>query len=276
MDAPSRPMTADALLMDLRDVWGSLDDLLDSLDDEDWAAPTDCPGWTVQDTVAHVIGTELMMAGRPSPEVEVPDAPHLRNDIGRMNEATVIERRGLRPARVLEEYREVVAEREAAVAALDQAALDAESWTPAGMATLGRFLQIRVFDTWIHEQDIRTAVGREGHLEGPSVTRTLAEVTNGIGYVVGKKAGTPDGASVRFSLTSPAPATIDVVVDGRARVADDLQGKPTATITTDVGTFMRLVAGRRDAAGALADGLVTVSGDAGLADRVLANLGYTI
>jgi uncharacterized protein (TIGR03083 family) len=269
-------MTTDALLGDLRDVWASLDDLLGSLDDEDWSAPTDCPGWSVQDTVAHILGTELMMAGRPAPEVEVPDAAHLRNDIGRMNEAYIIERRDRTPQEVLAEYRAVVAERDAAVAALDQDAIDAESWTPAGMATLGRFLQIRVFDTWIHEQDIRTAVGREGHLEGPSVTRTLAEVANGIGFVVGKKAGAPDGASVRFRLTSPDPATIDVLVDGRAKVVDDLPGPPTTTVTTDTGTFMRLVAGRRPGPEAVAAGTVTLEGDTELGDRVLAVIGYTI
>ena len=269
-------MTADALLADLRSVWGSLDDLLDGLDDSDWAAPTACPGWSVQDTVAHIIGTEAMMSGAPTPDVEVPDAPHLRNDIGRMNEVTVMVRRDRTPAEMLEEFRSVVRDRDATLAAMDQAAMDAESWTPAGMATYGRFLQIRVFDQWIHEQDIRDAVGRSGHLEGPAVTRTLAEVAQGIGFVVGKKAGAPDGSSVRFALTAPDPSTIDVVVEGRARVTDDLVGEPTATITTDVGTFMRLVAGRRAAAEARAQGQVGVSGDEDLAGRVLDNLAYVI
>ena len=33
------------------------------------------------------------------------------------------------------------------------------SFTPAGKDTYGRFMQIRVFDCWLHEQDIRDALG---------------------------------------------------------------------------------------------------------------------
>lgn len=276
MNAPSRPMTKDALIGDLRAVWGSLDGLLDSLDDEDWSAPTACPGWTVQDTVSHIVGVESMLAGHPAPEVEVPDAPHLRNDVGRMNEAWIIDRRGRTPQEVLAEFRAIVAERDATLSAMDQAGFDAESWTPAGLATFARFMQIRVFDQWIHEQDIREAVGRDGHLEGPAVERTLAEVTEGIGFVVGKKAATPDGDSVRFQLSGTPSATIDVVVEGRARVADDLEGTPTVTLTMEVPTFVRLVAGRWPGTEARSRGLVEVTGDQDLGDRVLANLAYVI
>jgi uncharacterized protein (TIGR03083 family) len=269
-------MTVAAIVGDLDAVWASLDALLDSLDDDDWAAPTDCPGWTVQDTVSHIIGTERGLAGHPAPDVTVPASPHLRNDIGRMNEAWVIERRDRSPGEVLEEFRAVVRERQAQLARMDQTDMDAESWTPAGTATFGRFMQIRVFDQWIHEQDIREAVGRSGGLEGPAVLRTLAEVCNGIGYVVGKKAGAPEGSSVRFDLTGPQPATIEVVVDGRARVADDLAGEPTVTIRTDLATFIRLIAGRRPGPEAVAAGLVSVTGDADLGARVVEQLGYTI
>lgn len=277
MAAPRRPMTAEALVGDLREVWASLDDLLDSLDDPDWDAPTDCPGWTVQDTVSHIIGTELMLAGHPDPAVDLPDdLPHVRNDIGRANEGSILMRRDRPPAEVLAEFREVVRERELQLEGLDQAAMDAESWTPAGNATYGRFMQIRVFDQWIHEQDIREAVGRPGGLSGPAAVRTLAEVTNGLGFVVGKKAGTPDGSSVRFVITGPAPAVIDVVVDGRAAVTDDLAGKPTASITTDLGSFIRLIGGRCGRGDPRVQGSVQVDGDTELADRVLDNMGYTI
>ena len=43
--------------------------------------------------------------------------------------------------------------------------------TPAGPDTYGRFMRVRIFDCWMHEQDIRRAVGRPGHVEGPAVDR---------------------------------------------------------------------------------------------------------
>lgn len=269
-------MTRDALLEDLRDVWSSLDEVLAALDDAAWATPTAVPAWSVQDNVSHIIGTESMMAGRATPEVDLGDLPHVRNDVGRMNEAWVVALRDLSPAEMLERYREIVEARTAQLDAMSDEDLAADSWTPAGPATLGRFLQIRVFDQWIHEQDIRTAVDRPGHLSGPAVERTLAEVANGIGFVVGKKAGAPDGASVRFELTGPEVATIDVLVDGRAAVVDGLDGEPTVTLTTDTGTFMRLVAGRADGRAARAEGRVVTTGDVELADRLIDTLGYVI
>ncbi|MFZ4517671.1 MAG: maleylpyruvate isomerase family mycothiol-dependent enzyme [Microthrixaceae bacterium] len=277
MTAPHRPLTRDALLVDLRDVWTETEDLLASLDDEDWQAPSPCPGWTVQDVVAHVVGTEWMLEGRAAPAVEVPDAPHLRNDIGRMNEAWIIERRPWPPAEVLTEFRDMVAVRTAAVAALTDDQVAAESWTPAGMATLGRFLQIRVFDTWIHEQDIREALGRGGHESGPAVERALAEVAAGLPFVVGKKAAAPDGAWVRVELPGPEPAVLDVVVDGRAALVDaPPAGEPTVTLRTDSSAFVRLVGGRWAPDDPRVAERVVLSGDAELGDRLLRGLAYVI
>ncbi len=277
MSAPQRPLTRDALLADLRDVWTETEDLLASLDDEDWQAPTPCPGWTVQDVVAHVVGTEWMLEGRAAPAVEVADAPHLRNDIGRMNETWIEERRVWRPAEVLAEFRDMVEVRTAAVASLDDAQVAAESWTPAGMATLGRFLQIRVFDTWIHEQDIREALGRAGHEQGPAVERTLAEVAAALPFVVGKQAGAPDGSWVRVELPGPQAAVYDVVVDGRAALVDDPPaGIPTVSLRADSSAFVRLVAGRWSPDDPRVAERVAVTGDPELGGRLLRGLSYVI
>ena len=35
------------------------------------------------------------------------------------------------------------------------------------------FLKVRVFDSWMHEQDIRRALDRPGHLDGPVVALSL-------------------------------------------------------------------------------------------------------
>ena len=274
---PARPTTPAALLGDLRDVWVSLDDLLASLDDEDLAAPTACPGWDVAAVVAHVVGTERMMAGDAPPALEVPDLPHLRNEIARANEAWILDLRDRTPDELRSVYREVVARRTAQLDSLTQADVDAESWTPAGPATLGRFLQIRVFDTWIHELDIRDAVGRAGHETGPAVQRTLAEVGNGIGFVVGKRAGAPDGTWVRIELPGPEPARFDVVVEGRARVVEEPPpGEPTVTLTASSTDLVRCIAGRVDPASLLGDGRITLRGDVTIGERLVAALPYTI
>ncbi|SDP35593.1 TIGR03083 family protein [Pedococcus dokdonensis] len=39
--------------------------VLDDLDDDDWRAPTSCPGWTVRDMVGHTLGMAELAASLP-------------------------------------------------------------------------------------------------------------------------------------------------------------------------------------------------------------------
>ena len=57
-------------------------------------------------------------------------------------------------------------------------------------------MAIRSFDFWIHEQDIRVPLRRPGHTSGPAAELALDEVRRSFGYIVGKRAGIPDGSSV--------------------------------------------------------------------------------
>ena len=56
--------------------------------------------------------------------------------------------------------------------ALDEAGFGADSWTPMGPGTVRTLLPFRIFDSWVHEQDMRRAVGREGNLASASALCT--------------------------------------------------------------------------------------------------------
>jgi uncharacterized protein (TIGR03083 family) len=260
----------------LFETWDSIEVLCAGLSPAEWKAPTDCPGWTVQDHVSHMIGTESMLDGRPAPDVAVDRYPYVRNAIGRVNEAWVEAGRARSPETVLEEFRAVTAARRPALLAMSQDDFDADSYTPAGPDTYGRFMRIRVMDCWMHEQDIREAVDRPGHRDGLAVPVALDEVVGALGYIVGKQAGAPRGSSVRLVLTGPEGRTVDVVVEDRARVSEEPLGEPSTTLTMAITTFMRLAGGRADPAGALASGAVGVAGDRALGGRVAARLPYMI
>src|SRR2546422_827056 len=99
---------ADHTLVDkMAAVWASIETLCTGLSEEEWKTPTDCPGWTVQDQLSHLAGNESSLLGRPAPQHEVGDLPHLRNAIGRMNEVVVDYRRSWPGDKVLDEFREV-------------------------------------------------------------------------------------------------------------------------------------------------------------------------
>ena len=253
----------------------ALDDLCSSLTAEEWGMTTDCPGWSVQDHLSHVIGTELMILGRPAPEHDPGEKPWVRNPIGASNEVPVDYRRAWPPEKVLEEYREVSGERIKAIRALTDDDLGAESWTPIGQGTVADLLAIRVMDMWVHEQDIRRAIGKKGGLEGPVAEHVFGRHSGALPFVVGKKVAPPDGTTVVFEVTGPAGGTVAVGKDGkRANRLDEVPADPTVRLTMDLETFNCLCTGRGDPA-ELAD-KVSIEGDQALGKTIVEQMNFMI
>jgi len=273
MSSAATQVAQEVVTAALAEEFTTIDDLLSSLSPSEWDLPTACPGWDVKANAAHIIGTEAMLLGEPTPEtsVDVTALPHVRNDIGGFNEAWVLHLGGATPEEILAAYRPRIAARLEALASITPEQWSAVGFTPAGQDTHGRFMRIRVMDCWMHEQDIREAIGRPGHDAGPVVELVLDELQQSLGYVVGKKAGAPDGSSVTFRLTGPAARDIHVLVDGRATVVDSLPGSATVTLTMPALLFTRLTGGR----GASTD-QVEVTGDQALGEQILADLAFTI
>ena len=262
----------------LGEVWASLDELLGGLTDDQWRLASPLPGWSVQDNVSHIVGTEAMLAGEPGPDVNIDRDvnDHVRNDIGAFNEQWVESLRAVAPHEVLSKFRELTAAR---LDALEQMSVDewnAESFTPAGKDTFGRFMQIRVFDCWLHEQDIRDAVGRPGHETGLAVEVVLDEMATALGFVVGKKASAAAGQSVTFALTDGGAVVreVHVEVGERAAVVPALSGPATVTLTMPIGVMTRRCAGRVGPDDLLDQ--VVIEGDLSLGSSILANQSYTI
>ena len=262
----------------LGEVWASVSDVLGELSEDEWQLPSPLPGWSVQDNVAHILGTEAMLAGEPGPDVEIDREAnaHVRNDIGAFNEQWVESLRAVLPGEVLARFRELTRMR---LDALDQMSDDewnAESFTPAGKDTYGRFMQIRAFDCWLHEQDIRDAVGRPGHESGVAVDVVLDEMATALGFVVGKKAGAAAGQSVTFALTDSGAVVreLHVEVGERAAVVPALSAPATVVLTMPVGVMTRRCAGRVGPDDLLDQ--VVIDGDLALAAKILENQSYTI
>lgn len=261
--------------------WDSIDALLAGLSDEDWDAPTSLPGWQVRDVVAHLIGTESMLLGiaAPQPDVDVSELGHVHNDIGAFNERWVIHLRDESPPAMLERFREVTGRRRTMLTRMIPEAWGALTRTPAGPDTYGRFMRIRVFDCWMHEQDIREAVARpssDDELSGADTTVSLDEVEASMGFVVGKKGRAPEGSRILIDLTGPVGRVIRIAVDeGRASVVEDFYGtEPTATIALDGLQFTRLCGGRPLSESRSKD--VHYGGEDAVGRRIVENLSYVI
>ena len=266
--------------------WQAIAELCGDLTDAEWDAPTQCPGWSARDNVSHIIGTERMLLGETPPEIaidtESEEYAHVKNDIGAANEKWIQERRSRPGAEVLAEFKEVAARRISALREMSQDDFDAPSWTPAGQDTYGRFMQIRLFDSWTHEQDIRQAISRQGHLSGPVVDVTLAEVCKAMGFVVGKLGSAPPDSRVEIQLAGETSATIRVERIGdepRSSVVDEFSaGEATVRISLNFELFMRLTAGRVDNAeamtSAVSEGSASIAGDMEAGERIAHHLAY--
>jgi uncharacterized protein (TIGR03083 family) len=279
--SPARPAThleKSDVLGGLFASWDAIDGLVSGLPDARWQSPTPLPGWCVHDVVAHVTGTESMLAGiaTPQPDIDVAGLDHVRNAVGEMNECWVRHLRGETCAEVLQRFRDVTAGRRSMLTKMIDEAWHALTMTPAGADSYGRFMRIRTFDCWMHEQDIRQALSRppsDADLEGPDARLALDEIVASIGFVVGKLGGAPDGARVELALTGPLSRTIRVAVDGRAAVVDDFDGAaPTTVLRLDGLQFTRLCGGRP--MGTDRPSGVEFDGDAEVGRRIVDHLAY--
>jgi uncharacterized protein (TIGR03083 family) len=270
-------MTADQDLVDrLDEVWTSIDAVGAELDEAEWKTETECPGWTVQDQVAHLAHIETRLLGRPDLEHTVPDdLPHVKNSFGKINEVFVDARRSWSGADVLAEFHEATRERVAELRALSPEGFGADSWTPMGPGTVRDLLPFRMFDAWVHEQDVRRAVDRPGDLDTAVAEHGLGMVTASMSFVVGKKVSPPEGSVVVFSLTGPLARDVVVgIVDGRGRLLDAAPDDPSVRLRMTTETFARLGCGRLDPAATVAAGDVTFDGDAALGASVVDQMNY--
>ncbi len=255
--------------------------LLRSLEPADWDRPTELPGWDVRAVAAHLAHLEAELAGRPQAQVEVPEAPHVKGFMGQYTESGVIARRDLETDGIVEELEEVVGERSRSLA--EAPPEDPSALGPSFAALAGwsweTLLHNRPFDVWMHEQDIRRAVGRPGGLDTPGAAHAGRVIARSMAMVVGKRAGAQPGQSVCFDLSGvehpdlPSRFAVLVGEDGRARPADpaSLPDGPTATIRLSFVDFVRLGGGR-----ASADQVdATVEGDETLGRKVLEGMSVT-
>jgi uncharacterized protein (TIGR03083 family) len=233
-----------------------------------WQKQSLCPDWTARDVVSHLGMMERVMTGwLPASADDVAPVDRIgpyEQEVAELDAKAFASR-----------ITEIFTGRRADLAALTPDDLQRPSWTPIGPKTYGQFLEIRIFDFWVHERDITTPLRWATDDGGTRAEIALGQVVSSIGYIVGKKVGLPNGTSIVFHLTGPLHHDIAVAVDGRARQVDSVSN-PTVELTTDSTTFIQLAAGRIDPRAQLDSGKVRLSGDPELADRAARKLRFTI
>jgi uncharacterized protein (TIGR03083 family) len=257
-----------SLLASVEQCYDAIESVCARLDGAQWQTQSLCPDWTAREVITHLGMMERVMTGwLPSSAEEVAPVDRIgayQQEVAALDDRAFASR-----------ISEIFTARRADLAALSADDLLRPSWTPIGPKTYGQFLEIRIFDFWVHERDVTTPLHWATDDGGPRAEVALGQVVGSIGYIVGKKVGLPDGRSIVFHLTGPLHHDIAVVVDGRAKQVDRVE-HPDVELTTDSTTFIQLAAGRIDPRAQLDSGKVRLSGDPELADRAARKLRFTI
>ncbi len=270
------PPEADPRLLEFVETWRQACDdfvaLARALPREEWDLPTDLDGWSVKDNVAHTAHLEAVLAGAPEETIEVAEAPHLVGLMNYYTEQGVLARRDRDMAELVDEIETAVATRYAELQAeppTDGAAPAPR--TPGGIGWSTRtLLTNRPVDVWMHDQDIRRAVGRPGGYDSAVADardrRARPLVADGARQArraprrydgPGRRTGGRDGVDRR----------------PRRRRAGHLRRhrRPDATITLTAEDFVVLSGGRRGVEATQPK----IEGDEDLALRLLSSMAVT-
>ena len=250
----------------LDETWLAIDRVVRPQPAKSYDALTPCPGWSVRDVLSHLLGTESMIHGAPTPMFEEPWPEYVRNPIGEINEAFVAARRGQPGLEVLDEFRECANRSLEALRALDEDAWAKVGWSPEGERPYYRFQETRVLDSWIHLQDIRDALLEPADDHGVGEEIVINRFEAALPYVVGKKMQVPDGTLMQLNLVGRLGRTILLTVQGdRAFAVQTAQEVPALEVTTPVALFWRRAAGRISAGAFLTASATNIRGNRDMA-----------
>lgn len=274
-------MTVHSKLQPYIDAWThsieSINELVAPLPEGQWNRPTECPYWSVRDVVSHVIGFECELLGDPRPIHTLPsDLRHITSETARYTEVPVDIRRHHTAPEMTSELEYTIIRR--------SRQLRNESREPGatvraiggGEISLEEQLWARVFDVWVHEQDLRRALDEPGNLASPAAVLARDFVLRALPKLVAHDAAAKPGSAVVFDVHGPLEfmRTVRVDAEGRGTIDSAVSLGPAVTFILDWETFLRLITGRVKA-GAVAGGRLKTEGDPALADSILAHMAVT-
>lgn len=247
--------------------------LVRDVPEDQWHLPTDLEGWSVKDNAAHTAHLEGVLAGTPEETVEVDEAPHIKGFMNIYTEQGVVARRDRDMAAIADEIEQAAEARYAELLAnppTDGSAAPAR--TPGGIPwDNNTLLSNRPLDVWMHEQDIRRAIGRPGGYDSPAARHAIAKFGGALPMVVGKRVSPPIGTVVRLDVPQAGASwTVAIGDDGRAAFTETAE-TPTVQIVLSAEDFVVLAGGRRT----LEQTSPTITGDEDLGKAILSSFSVT-
>ena len=254
----------------------AISELVQPLVEGEWNWRTPCPGWSVRDVVSHVIGLDSEMYGDPRPIHSLPrDLFHVTNDLQRYMEMQVDVRRHHTAPEMTSELELMIIRRNRQLRNENRRP-DTVVRGPLGAElTLEESMRGHAFNIWVHEQDLRAALGRPGNLDSPGAHIARDVLLGELPGVVAERSNAPRSSAVVFDVSGPVEflRTIRVDIQGRGTLETAPALGPAASFSFDWETFVRLACGRTTPE-AVAD-RVKAEGEPELTAAILRNFAVT-
>ena len=189
--------------------------MLGSLDPDRWTIASRCSGWSIQDVVAHLIGTNRFwalsirsgLAGSPTRLLVGFDPV--------ATPATMVESmRSLTPDAVLNDFGDSVEDLASAFDGIEDASWSRPAEAPPGHVALRCVALHALWDAWVHERDIVLPLGGSPVEEADEVTASLVYAAI-LGPAVLAASGNPSTGRLIIQGEDP---DIRFVVDAGATV----------------------------------------------------------
>lgn len=132
-----------------------------------------------------------------------------------------------------------------------------------------RLLRNRPLDVWMHEQDVRRAIGVPGDLDSAPAKHAADYLLESLPMIVGKRVAPPAGTTVLVAVEGSEPYAVSVGDDGRAHPMPNPPGHPTVQLSMGREDFIVLAGGRREATD------VAIDGDPKLAEQIIDAMAVT-
>ena len=187
--------------------------LLGDLSASDWEASTVCPGWSVKDVVAHLLGDDIgrLSWGRDgyvNPDfaagLDIATLPGLVAAIDRQNAVWVTGARRISPRLLIELLKTTGELTEAYFASLEMTALGMPvDWAGPEPAPVWLDVAREYTERWVHQQHIRDAVGKPGLKERRWFAPVLDAFVRGLPRAL-RDAPSPEGTTLRLVISGDA------------------------------------------------------------------------
>jgi uncharacterized protein (TIGR03083 family) len=252
-------------------------ELLAGLTDEEWAKPTVCPGWSVKDIAQHLLADDVgrLSSGRDgfvSPsfaeDLDIGRWDGLVAAIDRQNDLWVRATRRISP-RLLVELLRITDEPTAAYfKSLDLTRLGTPvDWAGPDPAPVWLDVAREYTERWVHQQQIRDAVGKPGLTEREWLHPVLDAFVRALPHALRDHAA-PVGTRVAIEILGEAGDTwVAEHASGRWRLGHGPTNGATTTVTMHQDTAWRLFT--RGLAPETAAERTAIAGDPEAACRVL-------